>query len=113
MEQLTFDQLPLAVSQLTKKLESIERLLLQKEQQPKEQPDQLFTIQKAAEFLSLSVPTMYSKVSRGELPNMKRGKRLYFSEKELLEYLKAGRRKTNDELEREAETYLLTNKKRA
>jgi len=37
---------------------------------------------------------------------MKRGKRLYFSRTELLEYLKAGRKKTNAEIEGEAETYL-------
>jgi len=100
------------------RLSSIESLLLDIKhnkpnsivQKPKEK---LLTIKEAADFLKLSVPTMYSKVSRGELPVMKRGKRLYFSEKELLEYLKAGRRKTNDELEREAETYFLANKKRA
>ena len=57
-----------------------------------EQPEQLLTIQEAAEFLSLTVPTMYSKVSKGELPVMKRGKRLYFSRTELLEYIKDGRK---------------------
>jgi len=57
-----------------------------------DQPEQLLTIQEAAEFLRLTVPTMYSKVSKGELPVMKRGKRLYFSRTELLEYVKAGRR---------------------
>lgn len=55
--------------------------------------DVIMTIQEAAEFLSLTVPTMYSKVSKGELPFMKRGKRLYFSRTELMEYVKAGRKK--------------------
>lgn len=76
------------------------------EQAPTDHPDQLLTIQQAAELLSLTVPTLYSKVSKGELPVMKRGKRLYFSRTELLEYLKAGRKKTNAEIEAEAETYL-------
>lgn len=49
------------------------------EQPPFSQTEQLLTIQEAAEFLSLTVPTLYSKVSRGELPVMKRSKRLYFS----------------------------------
>jgi len=75
--------------------------------EPTDHPDQLLTIQQAAELLSLTVPTMYSKVSRGELPVMKRSKRLYFSRTELLEYLKAGRKKTNAEIESEAETYLI------
>ena len=76
-----------------------------------DQPEQLLTIQEAAEFLSLTVPTMYSKVSKGELPVMKRSKRLYFSRTELLEYLKDGRKKSNAEIEQEAKAYLLNNKK--
>ena len=81
------------------------------EQPTTDQPEQLLTIQEAAEFLSLTVPTMYSKVSKGELPVMKRSKRLYFSRTELLEYLKDGRKKSNAEIEAEAEAYLLNNKK--
>jgi len=75
-----------------------------------DQPEQLLTIQEAAKFLSLTVPTIYSKVSKGELPVMKRSKRLYFSRTELLEYLKEGRKKSNAEIEAEAEGYLLNKK---
>ena len=104
---LTFDQLPIAVSQLSEKLDNIERLLLEKnEQQSTDQSDQLLTIQDAAELLHLTVPTIYSKVSKGELPVMKRSKRLYFSRIELLEYLKQGRKKSNAEIEAEAKSYL-------
>ncbi len=76
-----------------------------------EQPEQLLTIQEAAQFLNLTVPTIYSKVSKGELPVMKRSKRLYFSSTELMEYLKEGRKKSNAEIEQEAEAYLSNNKK--
>ena len=108
MEQvLTFEQLPEAVTILTKKVNELTRLIVENQAQtPTDQPEQLLTIQEAAEFLRLTVPTMYSKVSRGELPVMKKGKRLYFSRTELLEYLKSGRKKTNAEIEREAESYL-------
>lgn len=68
--------------------------------------EKLLTVKETAEFLSLSVPTIYSKVSRGELPVMKRSKRLYFSNLELMDYLKQGRQLTNDEIEQEAEKYL-------
>ncbi|MCO6495471.1 MAG: helix-turn-helix domain-containing protein [Bacteroidetes bacterium] len=81
------------------------------EQPTTDQPEQLLTIQEAAEFLSLTVPTMYSKVSKREIPCMKRSKRLYFSRTELLEYLKDGRKKSNVEIEQEAKAYLLNNKK--
>lgn len=114
MEQtITFDSLPTVVSQLSKKLENIERLLLEKnDQQHNHQSEKLLNIQEAAEFLSLTVPTMYSKVSKGQLPVMKRSKRLYFSRTELLEYLKKGRKKSNAEIEAEAINYLLNAKKK-
>ena len=110
-ENLTFDQLPKAVTMLTKEVSELKRLLIEKQEQPTTPPEQLLTIQEAAEFLSLTVPTMYSKVSKGELPVMKRSKRLYFSRTELLDYLKEGRRKSNAEIEQEAKAYLLNNKK--
>lgn len=111
-ENLTFDQLPKAVTMLTKEVSELKRLLIEKQEQiTTEQPEQLLTIQEAAEFLNLTVPTMYSKVSKGELPVMKRSKRLYFSRTELLEYLKDGRKKSNAEIEQEAEAYLSNNKK--
>jgi excisionase family DNA binding protein len=64
--------------------------------------EEILTIQEAAEFLSLTVPTMYSKVSKGELPSCKRGKRLYFSKTDLVNWVKSGRQKTNAEIESEA-----------
>ena len=76
-----------------------------------EQPEQLLTVQEAAQFLNLTVATIYSKVSKSELPVMKRGKRLYFSSTELMEYIKEGRKKSNAEIEQEAEAYLLNTKK--
>lgn len=75
-----------------------------------EQPEKLLTVQQAAQFLKLTVPTIYSKVSKGELPVMKRSKRLYFSSIELMAYLKDGRKKPNRELEAEADAYLLSKK---
>lgn len=112
MEHVTFNDLPKAVTMLTKEVSELKRLLIEKQEQPTtEQPEQLLTVQEAAQFLNLTVPTIYSKVSKGELPVMKRSKRLYFSRTELLDYLKEGRRKTNAEIEAEAEAYLSNNKK--
>ena len=76
---------------------------------PTESAKEFLTIQQASEFLCLSVPTIYSKVSKRELPYMKQGKRLYFAKSELSEYLKAGKKKTSAEME--AENYLVTTKK--
>jgi len=91
-----------------KELSELKNLLLKQEHNPT--TEQLLNVQQTADFLSLSVPTIYSKVSKGELPVMKRAKRLYFSKAELLDYLKQGRKKTNAEIEDEAHTYLNSNK---
>ena len=105
--ELTFENLPRAVTNLANEVSEIKRLLLSKSnEQTTENPDQLLTVHEAAEFLSLAVPTIYTMVSRGELPVMKRSKRLYFSRIELMDYLKAGRKKTLAETAGEAETYL-------
>lgn len=80
------------------------------ERPPIKQTEKFLTVQETATLFNLTVPTIYSKVSKGELPVMKRGKRLYFSRSELLEYLKKGRKKSNSEIETEAENYLANKK---
>lgn len=112
MEQnLTFDSLPDAVRMLTNEVSELKSLLLKKAEAPTTETEQLLTIKEASDFLKLSVPTLYSKVSRNELPYMKQGKRLYFSSTELMEYVKQGRRKTDVEIQAEADTYLSNKRK--
>ncbi|MEM1136399.1 MAG: helix-turn-helix domain-containing protein [Bacteroidota bacterium] len=71
-----------------------------------EDSDEFLNAKEAARFLNVRIPTIYSKVSKSEIPVMKRGNKLFFSKKELIDYLKAGRKKTVQELEGEAEEYL-------
>lgn len=66
-----------------------------------QESDELLTVPDAAKFLSLSVPTIYGLISKGELPVMKRSKRCYFSRVELFNYLKQGRRSTTEEIAKE------------
>jgi len=68
--------------------------------------EQLLTIKQAGELLSLSVPTIYGLVSKAEIPVSKRGKRLYFSKQELTDWIKAGRKKTNSEIEETAQKFV-------
>lgn len=112
MNNLSFENLPQAVSELNVKLSNIESLLKElRNQNSSEQTDELFTIEQAAEFLKLTVPTMYGKVHRKEVPCMKQGKRLYFSKLELIAYIKDGRLRTTYELEQAANDYLSTKKR--
>jgi excisionase family DNA binding protein len=100
---------------LETRLNNIETLLLDLKHLPKEQgeqpqQDELLTVQDTAKFLSLSVPTIYGLISKGELPVMKRSKRCYFSKVELINYLKQGRKKTLAETAIEADQYLKSKK---
>ncbi len=73
--------------------------------------DTLLNIQQAAELLNLSVATCYTKVHKAELPVCKRSHRLYFSKQDLLEYVKAGRKKTVTEIAAEAKEFVTRKKK--
>ncbi len=111
-EKLSFDQLPTAVTELTNQISELKRLIVEKgKDQSSETPEQFLTIQEASQLLNLTVPTLYSKVSRRELPVMKKGKRLYFLKTELIDYIKEGRKKSNFEIEQEAQNYINNNQK--
>jgi excisionase family DNA binding protein len=93
------------------RLSNIETLLLEIKQTPKDtakeaDTDELLTVQDAAKFLSLSVPTVYGLISKGDIPVMKRSKRCYFLRADLIEYLKQGRKKTNAEIEATAAKHI-------
>jgi excisionase family DNA binding protein len=94
----TFEELPQAISALHDKVDNIKDLLLESQKVPPPHAD-LLTIKQAAEFLSLSVPTLYTKVSRKEIPVNKRGKRLYFSTAELSTWIKSGKKKMQEEIQ--------------
>jgi excisionase family DNA binding protein len=73
---------------------------------PLQDKEELLTVKQAADFLSLSVQTIYGAIHRKQLPYMKRRKRCYFLKKDLIDYLKAGRRKTSVEIESEAQKFI-------
>lgn len=108
MKNLNFEQLPRAVSDLMEKLDVIEGLL--RNQCRLEQLDlqnQFLTVKEAAKYLNLAVPTVYSLVSKGELPYMKRSKRLYFSREDLMSYIRNGRQQSIIEIKGNATDCLI------
>lgn len=97
------------------RLSKIESLLIDIKHRPAEVSDSgdgdLMTVPQAANYLSLSVATIYGMISRGELPVMKRSKRCYFSKADLIEYLKQGRKGTVNESVNDAMVYMASRKK--
>jgi len=104
MESFNFNELPEVVRRLFEKVEQIEMLL--HSLQPKDESEnELLDISEAAVFLKVSVASLYTKVSRKEIPVSKPGKRLYFNRSELQEWIKLGRKKTAIEISKESSGY--------
>jgi len=67
----------------------------------KSSEDNLLTVDQTSKLLKLSVSTIYSKVSRKEIPAFKAGKRLYFSRDEIMDWIKSGKIKNIAEIRNE------------
>ena len=99
---------------INERLSNIECLLLDIKHSPRGAQDNidLLTITQAGELINLTVPTIYSLVSKKLIPHNKKGKRLYFLKSELLDWVKSGRKKTISESEANPESHLATPKQR-
>jgi excisionase family DNA binding protein len=58
---------------------------------PATNEDELLNIHQAAQFTGLAPATIYVKVSKNQIPFLKRGKKLYFKKSELLKWIETGR----------------------
>ena len=65
--------------------------------------DEPINVHEASKLVHLSVATIYSKVSRNEIPVNKVGKKLYFYRSELEDWIRSGRIRTGLEIRREVE----------
>ena len=71
----------------------------------KSSEDTLLTVDQTSKLVKLSISTIYSKVSRKEIPAFKIGKRLYFSKAEIIAWIKSGKIKTIAEIRNEIKTW--------
>lgn len=106
MKCSTFEEIPQAITELNEKLNCIQTLLLKQADSNVSKADELLTVTQAAQFLALATPTIYGLVQRREVPFSKRGKRLYFSKRELIEWVGKGRKYTQSEIDENAVKFL-------
>ena len=103
---------------INQRLDAIEKLLFEikngmmVEKTPTDNPNEFMNIEQVAEYLSLSVPTIYALVHKMEIPNFKRAKRLYFKKSEIYEWISQSKRKTVAEIQQETADYLARSRKR-
>jgi hypothetical protein len=112
MENLTFNELPKAVTLLYDKVNNIERLLLEKCIEPRLSEDRWFDLNELVEYdpEKRTKPTFYGYVGDESIPFHKRGKKLIFLKSEIDAWLRAGRRRTFSETAIEADEYLKKSK---
>lgn len=58
--------------------------------------DDLISFKQAYTFLGMAPSTLYNLVSQRRIPNSKKGKRLYFSKRDLLTWVKSGKREIEE-----------------
>lgn len=103
---------------IIQRLDAIERLLYeiktgkQIDNVPVIYANELMNVQQVADYLTLSVQTIYGLVHKMEIPNFKRGKRLYFKRTDIDDWIGQSRRKTVAEIEQETSNYMLRSRKR-
>ena len=94
-------------SKIQKFIESaVEQAILQKSRTDKNQTDVFLDVEDAASFLGIAKATLYGKCSKLIIPHFKKGKKLYFLQSELMEYLKSGRRKTFQDIQQKVNAQL-------
>ena len=68
--------------------------------------EDLLDTSSACELLNIAKKTIYNLVYQQAIPCMKRGRKLYFSKKMLIEWVAEGRKKTRKEIDDQAQAFL-------
>lgn len=101
--EITFENLPKAVAQLANEIAEI-KSLVEKGQTPVVSQKRVpIGINEACQIIGKAKPTVYTLVRKRLLPCYKNGKKLYFFEDELLDWIAKGKKKTIQEIEFEVE----------
>jgi predicted DNA-binding transcriptional regulator AlpA len=100
---VNFNNLPQAVEELNNRLDRLEQLLKEVTASAGgDQANELMGVPEAARFLGLKTSTLYTKVSREEIPVSKKGKKLIFSRQRLIQWSLEGERQPKSEKRQKA-----------
>ena len=91
-ENITFDKLPQAVGYLTEQVERIHKIVAALQPQTATDKHRIVEIDEACKITRKAKPTIYTLARKGLIPAYKRGKKLYFYEDELLQWIVNGRK---------------------
>ncbi len=112
MQNITFEQLPQAVSLLIDEVKELKDLLRNQNNAPAEPSDRWFDMQELCAYLPdhPARQTVYGWIGRHAIPYHKKGKKLQFLKAEIDSWLKTDKRKTSAELYNDALQFVNTKK---
>lgn len=99
---------PIPIEELESRLDNRIQISLQKllssalSKNVQSEDHDILTFKEGCKFLNIAEATGYAKVSKREIPFLKKGKFIYFSKKQLTDWLHSGQRKTIEQLEDDA-----------
>jgi excisionase family DNA binding protein len=99
--EISFETLPKAVAYLVSEVAALKQLVEKGQVSVAPQKRIPIGIEEASRTIGKAKPTIYALVRKRLLPCYKNGKKLYFFEDELLEWISQGKKKTLLEIESE------------
>jgi excisionase family DNA binding protein len=112
INEISFENLPKAVAYLVSEVAKIKTLVERGQTPVVPQKRVPVGIDDACQIIGKAKPTIYALVRKRLLPCYKNGKKLYFFEDELLEWIAKGKKMTLMEIESEAEANYGNRRKR-
>ncbi len=90
--EITFDKLPQAVGYLTEQVERIHKIVAALQPQTAIDKHRIVEIDEACKITRKAKPTIYTLARKGLIPAYMRGKKLYFYEDKLLQWIESSRK---------------------
>ena len=111
MNEISFENLPKAVAHLASEIAQI-KSMVQKVKTPEAKEKRIpIGIEEVSQIIGKAKPTIYTLVRQRKIPCYKNGKKLYFFEEEILEWISQGKKKTIQEIESDVLKYSHNRKK--
>jgi excisionase family DNA binding protein len=108
--EINFENLPKAVAHLVSELAEIKSIVEQNQVRAIPTKKIPIDISEACKIIGKAKPTIYTLVRERKIPCYKNGKKLYFFEDELLQWISEGKRKTTSEIGIDAQQFIKNKK---
>ncbi|MFV0216791.1 helix-turn-helix domain-containing protein [Empedobacter falsenii] len=113
MVAVDYNNMPEALSFLINQINSLKEQLKESarfNQSIISDEEEILLAEDVAQLLKVTIGTIRTKTSNGEIPSMKRLGKNYYLKSEIIEYLKQGKKLSFQQIQEQANQYLLTKK---